>query len=184
MNGPSRAAALAGRAAGDVMSSLRFFTRLPLPTPETEPPDWAEIAWSAPLAGAIVGAIGGLALLVRDYDEAKSWFTQKLGFVVVEDTMLGADKRWLVLAPPGAAETRLLLAQAATAEQDAAIGNQAGGRVFLFLNTDDFARDHRAYTERGVKFLEEPRHEAYGTVAVFEDLYGNRWDLIQPKGMS
>lgn len=126
--------------------------------------------------------IAAVALVVRDYDEAKAWYVDKLGFAVVQDTPLGEGKRWLTLAPPGAGETRLLLAQAASPEQDTRIGDQTGGRVFLFLHTDDFRRDHAAYTAHGVKFIEAPREEAYGTVAVFEDLYGNRWDLIEPKG--
>lgn len=125
--------------------------------------------------------IAQLALIVRDYDEAIDWFTAKLGFVLVEDTPLDG-KRWVVVAPPGAGHrgARLLLARAATPEQARAIGDQAGGRVFLFLETDDFARDHAAFTAAGVRFLEAPRHEPYGIVAVFEDLYGNRWDLIEP----
>ncbi len=124
--------------------------------------------------------IAHLTFLVRDYDDAIAWFTGVLGFVLVEDTKLSADKRWVRVAPPGG-ETALLLAKAATPEQAAAIGKQGGGRVFLFLETDDFARDHAAYAARGVRFVEAPRQEAYGTVAVFEDLYGNRWDLIEPK---
>ncbi len=124
--------------------------------------------------------IGAITLVVRDYDEAKAWYADKLGFIVIADTPLGDGKRWVLLAPPGSTETRLLLAQAASPEQDAHIGDQTGGRVFLFLHTDDFARDHRAFAARGVRFVEAPRQEGYGTVAVFEDLYGNRWDLIQP----
>ena len=120
-----------------------------------------------------------LTLLVRDYDQAIAWFTSRLGFRLVEDTPLGDGKRWVIVRPPGASETGLLLARAATDEQSASIGKQAGGRVFLFLETDDFARDHQAMLERGVHFREAPRHEAYGTVAVFEDLYGNLWDLIE-----
>jgi catechol 2,3-dioxygenase-like lactoylglutathione lyase family enzyme len=123
--------------------------------------------------------LSALTLLVRDYDEAIAWFTSKLGFQLVEDTPLGDGKRWVVVRPPGTSETGLLLARAATAEQAASIGNQAGGRVFLFLETDDFARDHQAMLEQGVHFREAPRHESYGTVAVFEDLYGNLWDLIE-----
>ena len=122
-----------------------------------------------------------VALLVRDYDEALAFFTQALRFAVVEDTDLGGGKRWVLVRPPGATETALLLARAATPEQRAAVGNQAGGRVFLFLHTDDFAGDHARMQARGVRFVEEPRDEAYGTVAVFLDLYGNRWDLLQPK---
>lgn len=125
--------------------------------------------------------IGAVALVVRDYDEAKAWYIEKLGFKAIEDTPLGEGKRWVVIAPPGSQETRLLLAQSATVEQDAFVGNQTGGRVFLFLRTDDFWRDHTAFKARGVAFIEEPREEKYATVAVFEDLYGNRWDLLQPK---
>lgn len=123
--------------------------------------------------------IGTVAFLVRDYDDAKDWFTMKLGFEVIDDRPMGDGKRWVVVSPPGA-ETRLVLARAVGAEQEARIGDQTGGRVFLFLETDDFDRDHRAMIERGVKFREAPRHEDYGTVAVFEDLYGNLWDLIEP----
>ncbi len=123
--------------------------------------------------------LGALSLLVRDYDEALAYYVGVLGFDRVEDTDLGGGKRWVLVAPPGARECRLLLARATNAEQAAAVGRQSGGRVFLFLHTDDFARDHRRYRERGVRFIEEPRHEAYGTVAVFEDLYGNRWDLLE-----
>ena len=120
-----------------------------------------------------------LALLVRDYDEAIEWFTDRLGFELVEDTRLSDTKRWVVVAPPGAREAGLLLARAASDEQSAAVGRQGGGRVFLFLHTDDFARDYAAYRERGVRFVEEPRDEEFGRVVVFEDLYGNKWDLIE-----
>lgn len=123
--------------------------------------------------------LGAVALLVRDYDEAIGWFTAKAGFTLVADADLGGGKRWVMVAPRGSAETRLLLAKAVGPEQTAAVGDQAGGRVFLFLHTDDFARDHAAMSAAGVTFLEEPRHEAYGSVAVFQDLYGNRWDLLQ-----
>jgi catechol 2,3-dioxygenase-like lactoylglutathione lyase family enzyme len=122
--------------------------------------------------------LGALTYLVRDYDEAIAWFTEKLGFDLLED-LPQADKRWVRVAPRGARECALLLARAATPEQLARLGDQSGGRVFLFLHTDDFARDHGAMTARGVQFLEAPRHEAYGTVAVFADLYGNKWDLLQ-----
>jgi catechol 2,3-dioxygenase-like lactoylglutathione lyase family enzyme len=123
--------------------------------------------------------IGGIALVVADYDEAIAWYTRVLGFELLEDTRLDADKRWVLLAPPGAQETRLLLARAATAEQQASIGQQAGGRVFLFLHTDDFWRDYRRMQAAGCMFCEAPREEAYGTVVVFQDLYGNKWDLLQ-----
>jgi catechol 2,3-dioxygenase-like lactoylglutathione lyase family enzyme len=120
-----------------------------------------------------------VSVLVRDYDEAIGFYTAKLGFTLVEDTLLGDGKRWVVVAPQHQGSAALLLARAANAAQEAAIGRQAGGRVFLFLETDDFTRDHRAMLEKGVVFQEQPRHEAYGTVAVFEDLYGNPWDLIE-----
>ena len=126
--------------------------------------------------------IASIALVVRSYDEAISYYTEKLGFSLVEDTPLGGGKRWVVVAPPGSTETRLLLAEASTEEQASRIGNQTGGRVFLFLETDDFHRDYRAMRSRGVAFLEEPREEPYGTVAVFRDLYGNKWDLIERHG--
>ncbi|MFD2262347.1 VOC family protein [Lacibacterium aquatile] len=125
--------------------------------------------------------IGALTLLVDDYDRAIAYYTNSLGFSLIDDIDLGGGKRWVLVAPPGAQETRMLLAQAADEAQRAQIGLQAGGRVFLFLHTDDFARDHAAYKARGVKFCEEPRYEPYGTVAVFEDLYGNRWDLLELK---
>jgi catechol 2,3-dioxygenase-like lactoylglutathione lyase family enzyme len=123
--------------------------------------------------------IAHIALVVRDYDEAKSWFADALGFAVAEDTDLGGGKRWVLMAPPGGG-VQLLLAKAAAPEQRARIGDQAGGRVFLFLETDDFDRDFAAFTARGVRFIRPPRQEAYGNVAVFEDLYGNRWDLLEP----
>lgn len=123
--------------------------------------------------------IGAMTLVVRDYDEAIAWYRDKLGFALVSDSDLGGGKRWVLMAPPGSSETRLLLAQAVGAEQEAAIGNQSGGRVFLFLHSDDFARDHASMLTAGVTFLEQPRHEAYGSVAVFQDLYGNKWDLLQ-----
>jgi catechol 2,3-dioxygenase-like lactoylglutathione lyase family enzyme len=124
-------------------------------------------------------SIGYVALVVRDYDEAIAYFTNALGFEMVEDTLLGGGKRWVLLAPPGSVETRLLIAQASTPEQTARVGDQTGGRVSFFLHTDDFQRDYREMNARGVKFCESPRDESYGTVAVFEDLYGNRWDLLQ-----
>jgi catechol 2,3-dioxygenase-like lactoylglutathione lyase family enzyme len=120
-----------------------------------------------------------VTLVVRDYDEAIAWFTQKLGFELLEDRALGAGKRWVVVRPRGAGGASLLLARSATAAQATRVGDQTGGRVFLFLHTDDFRRDYRAMKAQGVRFQEEPREEAYGTVAVFEDLYGNRWDLVE-----
>ena len=120
-----------------------------------------------------------VALVVRDYDEAIAFYTRQLGFTLVEDTPQPAQaKRWVVVAPPGGGAS-LLLARAATPEQAAFVGDQAGGRVFLFLETDDFWRDFRAYEAAGVCFVRPPKQEPYGTVAVFEDLYGNRWDLVQ-----
>jgi catechol 2,3-dioxygenase-like lactoylglutathione lyase family enzyme len=124
--------------------------------------------------------ITAVALVVRDYDEALAFFTGYLRFTVEEDTPLESGKRWVVVRPPGSG-TALLLARAATPEQVARVGDQTGGRVFLFLRTDDFWRDYREMQARGVRFATEPREEAYGTVAVFLDLYGNRWDLIGPK---
>ncbi len=124
--------------------------------------------------------IAHLSLVVRDYDEAIAFFTKSLGFELIEDIPLGGDKRWVLVAPPGGSGAALLLARAATPEQESRIGNQTGGRVFLFLRTDDFRRDYEAMRSRGVRFIEEPRHEDYGTVGVFLDLYGNKWDLVQP----
>jgi catechol 2,3-dioxygenase-like lactoylglutathione lyase family enzyme len=121
-----------------------------------------------------------LSLLVRDYDEAIGFYVGKLGFDLLEDSELGAGKRWVVVSP-GPGGSRVLLTQASDAQQTALIGGQGGGRVWLFLHTDDFEADHARMSAAGVRFLEEPRHEAYGSVAVFEDLHGNRWDLLQPK---
>jgi catechol 2,3-dioxygenase-like lactoylglutathione lyase family enzyme len=125
--------------------------------------------------------IGYVSLLVRDYDEAIAYYTGVLGFRLVEDTPLAPGKRWVLVAPPSATDggTCLLLARAKNASEWAAVGQQAGGRVFLFLHTDDFHRDYAAFRARGVTFLEAPRSEPYGTVAVFQDGYGNRWDLLQ-----
>jgi catechol 2,3-dioxygenase-like lactoylglutathione lyase family enzyme len=125
-------------------------------------------------------SIAHLTLLVRSYDEALEFFGQKLGFHLLQDTPLPDNKRWLLVAPPDSRGAALLLAEADTPEQSLAIGNQTGGRVFLFLHTDDFWRDYKVYQSRGVRFLEAPRKETYGTVAVFEDLYGNKWDLLEP----
>ncbi|GGX08593.1 VOC family protein [Streptomyces chryseus] len=122
-----------------------------------------------------------VTLVVRDYDEAVAFYTGALGFDLAEDSDRGDGSRWVVVRPPGSADgTGLLLARAKDDEQLARVGGQTGGRVGFFLHTDDFARDHARMTAAGVRFLEEPRHEPYGSVAVFEDLYGNRWDLLQP----
>lgn len=121
-----------------------------------------------------------LSLLVRDYDEALAFYVGRMGFQLLEDSDLGGGKRWVVVSP-GPGGSRFLLAQASDDQQKALIGGQGGGRVWLFLHTDAFEADHARLSTAGVKFLEEPRHEAYGSVAVFEDLYGNRWDLLQPK---
>ena len=124
--------------------------------------------------------IGYVSLVVRDYDEAIKFYVETLDFVLIEDTLVESqNKRWVLVAPPGSAECRLLLARAVGQEQESRIGNQTGGRVFLFLHTDDFWRDFRRYRERGVVFIREPKEESYGTVAVFRDLYGNLWDLLQ-----
>lgn len=121
-----------------------------------------------------------MALVVRDYDEAIEFYTKTLHFTLVEDTYQAEqDKRWVVVAPPGSDGATLLLARASKPEQEAFIGNQTGGRVFLFLNTDDFWRDYNEMVEHGVKFVREPKMDSYGMVAVFEDLYGNLWDLLQ-----
>ncbi|MGA4729592.1 VOC family protein [Micromonospora taraxaci] len=125
--------------------------------------------------------LGLVALLVREYDEAIDFYVGGLGFELVEDTPRPDGSRWVVVRPAGARETALLLARASTLEQQARVGDQTGGRVGLFLHTEDFARDHARMVAAGVRFLEEPRHEAYGSVAVFVDLYGNRWDLLQPR---
>lgn len=124
--------------------------------------------------------IASVALVVADYDEAIAFYVDVLGFSLIDDTPLGDGKRWVRVAPARTG-TALLLARADGPEQAAHIGDQTGGRVFLFLETDDFARDHALFSSRGVRFLEEPRFEAYGSVAVFKDIYGNRWDLIEPK---
>ena len=128
--------------------------------------------------------IAHISLVVRDYDEAITFFTQSLGFELIEDTpskdRQSRDKRWVLVAPRGSRGTRILLAKASNKEESARIGNQTGGRVFLFLHTDDFQRDYNAMKEKGVKFVREPKEEEYGTVAVFEDLYGNQWDLLEP----
>jgi catechol 2,3-dioxygenase-like lactoylglutathione lyase family enzyme len=133
-------------------------------------------------AGSVRHTLAQVALLVRDYDEAIAFFTNMLGFSLITDTPLGGGKRWVLVGPPGIhSGTALLLARATTPEQVARVGDQTGGRVFLFLHTDDFGRDHAAMRTRGVQFLEEPREEPYGTVAVFLDLYGNKWDLVEPR---
>ena len=125
--------------------------------------------------------IATVTLVVADYDAAIAWYVEKLGFTLADDVDLGDGKRWVVVSPAGGAGARLLLAEAKDEGERSRIGNQTGGRVFLFLETDDFSRDHAAMLAKGVEFREAPRVEAYGTVAVFADLYGNLWDLIEPK---
>lgn len=125
--------------------------------------------------------IAHIALVVKDYDEAIAFYTQKLHFKLLEDTKLSETKRWVMVAPTGNGQCCLLLAKAATSEQESRIGNQTGGRVFLFLFTDDFWRDYNNMLAQGIKFVREPVEEPYGTVAVFEDLYGTLWDFIEPK---
>lgn len=124
--------------------------------------------------------IAQFALVVKDYDEAIEFYTRKLHFILLEDTTLSETKRWVRIAPPGSTETCILLAKAASEEQLTRVGNQAGGRVFLFMHTDDFWRDYHDMTAKGIRFVREPEQQPYGTVGVFEDLYGNLWDLIQP----
>ena len=130
-------------------------------------------------------SIATISLVVRDYDEALAFYVGTLGFTLIEDTFIPAeDKRWVTVAPPGSTGPLLLLARAVGEEQSSRIGNQTGGRVFLFLYTDDFWRDYAAYRSKGVVFVREPKEESYGTVAVFEDIYGNLWDLLQPKAVA
>jgi catechol 2,3-dioxygenase-like lactoylglutathione lyase family enzyme len=124
--------------------------------------------------------IASIAIVVKDYDEAIEFYTKQLEFNLVEDTMLSETKRWVLVAPTNSGGCKLLLAKAATEEQQSRVGNQTGGRVFLFLHTDDFWRDYNNYTAKGIEFVREPVKEQYGTVAVFKDLYGNLWDLIGP----
>ncbi len=131
---------------------------------------------------AMKQSIGAVALVVRDYDEALAFYVGTLGFTLIEDTFIAAqDKRWVVVAPPGSTESQLLLARAVGEQQSSRIGNQTGGRVFLFLHTDDFWRDYESYRKKGVVFVRDPKEETYGTVAVFRDPYGNLWDLVQRK---
>jgi catechol 2,3-dioxygenase-like lactoylglutathione lyase family enzyme len=125
--------------------------------------------------------IAHMALVVRDYDEAISFYTQQLNFTLMEDTVLSETKRWVLVTPPGSSKTCLLLAKAANQEQLSRVGNQTGGRVFLFLYTDDFWRDYKSMQAKGIRFVREAEEQLHGTVAVFEDLYGNLWDLIEPK---
>jgi len=125
--------------------------------------------------------LAGVSLVVNDYDEAIEFYTRKLSFTLLEDTRMSETKRWVVIAPPGSTGCTLLLAKAANDAQKAAVGNQTGGRVFLFLHTDNFDRDYHQMQQAGVQFIESPRQEAYGKVVVFADLYGNRWDLIEPQ---
>ena len=127
-------------------------------------------------------SLGLVSLVVRDYDEALAFFVGKLGFLLVEDRFIPEQaKRWVVVSPPGSIESRLLLAKASSVEQESRIGAQTGGRVFLFLHTDDFWRDYERYKAQGIVFVRDPKQEVYGTVAVFKDLYGNLWDLLEPK---
>ena len=123
-----------------------------------------------------------IALIVTDYDEAIKFYTQQLHFTLIEDTVLSETKRWVIIAPPGSTGCQLLLAKAANEEQQSRVGNQTGGRVFLFLYTDNFQRDYTRMQEKGIVFVRDPVIESYGTVAVFKDLYGNLWDLIEPIG--
>jgi catechol 2,3-dioxygenase-like lactoylglutathione lyase family enzyme len=128
----------------------------------------------------MVQSIIHIALVVKDYDEAIEFYTKKLNFALIEDIFQPEqDKRWVVVSPPGSVGTTILLARASKPEQESFIGNQAGGRVFLFLNTDDFWRDYHEMLSRGIEFVREPKEQSYGTVAVFKDLYGNLWDLVQ-----
>ena len=129
-------------------------------------------------------SIAHIAFVVRDYDEAIKFYTEKLNFRLVEDTKLDENKRWVIVAPPNAIECSLLLAKAANEEQLQSVGNQTGGRVFLFLFTDDFWRDYKSMLEKGIRFVREPKEEPYGIVAVFEDLYGNLWDLLEPSNQN
>ena len=131
--------------------------------------------------GGMSFSIATVSLVVADYDDAISYYCDTLGFDLVADDAMDGGKRWVVVAPSGRSGAQLLLAKANGPAQQAAIGNQGGGRVMFFLSTTSFAKDHAALVGRGVKFIEEPRHEPYGQVAVFEDLYGNKWDLIEPK---
>ena len=128
--------------------------------------------------------IAHIALVVKDYDEAIEFYTKKLNFNLVEDTKLNEEKRWVIVSPPGATECALLLAKAGNDKQLQSVGNQSGGRVFLFLFTDDFWRDYKSMLEKGIHFVREPKEESYGTVAVFEDLYGNLWDLLEPSNQN
>ncbi len=128
-------------------------------------------------------SLAHVSVVVRDYDEAIAFYTERLGFRLVEDTEVAPGKRWVLVAPSAAGGSCVLLARAATPEQASRVGNQTGGRVFLFLHTDDFRRDFEAMSAKGVRFVRGPREEGYGTVAVFEDLYGNLWDLIQPRAV-
>ena len=125
-------------------------------------------------------SIAHISLLVKDYDEAIQFYTEKLNFNLLEDTRIDDNKRWVVVTPPGAKECCLLLAKAANEQQLKHVGNQTGGRVFLFLFTDDFSRDYHRMLEQKIRFVRPPKNEPYGRVAVFEDLYGNMWDLLEP----
>ena len=140
------------------------------------------VASSSPPQSPMPQHLGLVSLVVRDYDEAIAFYVERLGFTLTEDTYQPAqDKRWVVVSPPGAKESRILLARATSEHQSSRVGDQTGSRVFLFLYTDDFWRDFNAYKNNGVTFVRDPKVEEYGTVAVFQDLYGNQWDLIQPR---
>jgi catechol 2,3-dioxygenase-like lactoylglutathione lyase family enzyme len=137
-----------------------------------------------PAARSVKQSIGLVSLVVPNYDDAIAFYVGVLGFTLIEDSFVPEqNKRWVVVSPPGSTESRLLLARASNPEQASRIGNQTGGRVFLFLYTDDFARDYKRYAEKGVTFAREPKQESYGTVAVFRDPWGNLWDLFQPRSL-
>lgn len=157
----------------------RRFSREKIKWPQGSLSLWPLFLPSFPKIQKMKQQLGQIALLVKDYDEAIAFYTKVLDFDLIEDTVMSETKRWVRVCPPGSS-CQLLLAKAANEVQESQIGHQAGGRVFLFLYTDDFWGDYRKYTSRGVEFLREPSEEAYGIVSVFRDLYGNLWDLIEP----
>jgi catechol 2,3-dioxygenase-like lactoylglutathione lyase family enzyme len=178
---------------GSMMSELNAGIVLPIVSqyPEMDPDSSNNLGEDQSFKSVELGmrqTLGYATLVVRDYDEAIAFFSRKLGFDVVEDSpskdRQGRDKRWVLIAPPGSRGTQILLARASTPEEESRVGNQTGGRVFLFLHTDDFWRDYNAMVAREVKFVREPKEDSYGTVAVFEDLYGNKWDLLHLKALS